>query len=171
MKLRYMNSRKSSKPNLPNTPKPSKLLALIGLRQTLSSLTYQIPQQPIALTKMNWSLLNCFPNTKIPSELVNLVFLQGFSFKIFSGSSLYFVGIRVFIVEYMRNVKSQLQPNRVFWQLNLATGTSREFESQTNCLARLEVLSYSATAGVTLQLPLHASHVCHSSDLLVANQL
>ena len=43
--------------------------------------------------------------------------------------------------------------NRVFWRLNLITGTSREFESRLNCLARLEVLSYSATAGVTLQLP------------------
>ena len=30
-----------------------------------------------------------------------------FSLKILSGSSLYFVGIRVFIVVYVRNVKSQ----------------------------------------------------------------
>ena len=43
-----------------------------------------------------------------------------------------------------------------------------EFESQANCLARLKVLSCSATAGVTLQLPLHASHVCHFGDLSVA---
>ena len=41
-------------------------------------------------------------------------------------------------------------------------------ESQANCLARLKVLSCSTTAGVTLQLPLHASHVCHFGDLPVA---
>ena len=35
----------------------------------------------------------------------------------------------------------------------LATGTSREIKSRANYLARLEVLSYSATTGVTLQLP------------------
>ena len=66
MKLGYMNSRRPSKPNLPSAPKPSKLLAPIRLRQTLSSLAYWIPQSPIASTKMNWSLLNCFPSTKIP---------------------------------------------------------------------------------------------------------
>ena len=42
--------------------------------------------------------------------------------------------------------------------------------TRANCLAKLEVLSCSAIAGVTLQLPLHASHVCHSSDLLVVSQ-
>ena len=99
---------------------------------------------------------------------VNLVFLQGFSLKILSRSTQHFVGIRVFIVGYMRNAKSQLQPNRVFWRLNLAIGTSREFESRANCLTRLEVLSCNATASVTLQLPLNASHVCHFGDLPVA---
>ena len=44
-----------------------------------------------------------------------------------------------------------------------------EFESQANCLARLKVLSCSATAGVTLQLPLHASHMCHSGDLPIVS--
>ena len=34
----------------------------------------------------------------------------------------------------------------------LATGTRHELESRANCLARLEVFSYSATASVTLQL-------------------
>ena len=71
------------------------------------------------------------------------------------------MGIRVFIVGCMRNVKSQFQPNRSFWRLELATGTSREFESGANCPARLEVFSCSTTVGVTLQLPLHVSHVCH----------
>ena len=78
------------------------------------------------------------------------------------------MGIRVFIVGCMRNKKSQLQPNKAFWRLELATGTSCEFESRANCLARLEVLSCSAIAGVTLQLPLHASKECHSGDLPVA---
>ena len=41
-------------------------------------------------------------------------------------------------------------------------------ESRANYLARLEILSYNATVGVTLQLPLHDSHVYHSSDLPVA---
>ena len=51
--LGYMNIRRPSKPNLPSAPKPSNLLPLIGLHRTLSSLTYRIPQSPIASTKMN----------------------------------------------------------------------------------------------------------------------
>ena len=43
--------------------------------------------------------------------------------------------------------------NRAFWRLDLATRTSHEFESRANYLARQEVLSYSATTGMTLQLP------------------
>ena len=45
----------------------------------------------------------------------------------------------VFIVGCMRNAKSQLQPNKTFWRLELATGTSQEFESRANCLAKLEI--------------------------------
>ena len=41
-------------------------------------------------------------------------------------------------------------------------------ESRANCLTRLKVLSCSAPIVVTLQLPLHASHVCHSGDLPIA---
>ena len=52
----------------------------------------------------------------------------------------------------MRNAKSQFQPNKTFWRLNLATRTSPEFESRANCLARLKVLSCSASTVVTLQL-------------------
>ena len=66
MKLGYMNSRRPSKPNLPSAPKPSKFLTPTGLRRTFSFLAYWIPLSPIASTKMNWSLLNCFPSTKIP---------------------------------------------------------------------------------------------------------
>ena len=42
--LGYINSNRPFKPNLPDAVKPSKLLALIGLYRTLSSLAYQIPQ-------------------------------------------------------------------------------------------------------------------------------
>ena len=68
IKLGYMNSKRPSNPNLPSAPKPSKFLAPTGLCQTLSSLTYQILQSPIASTKMNSSLPNCFPSTKMPSH-------------------------------------------------------------------------------------------------------
>ena len=52
---------------------------------------------------------------------------------------------------------------------NILTIRARNWnESRANCLARLEVLSCSAPAVVTLQLPLHASHMCHSSNLLIA---
>ena len=85
---------------------------------------------------------------KIVDESILFLF-YGFSLKILSGNSLHFVGIRVFIVGYMRNVKSQLQLNRAFWLLELTTGTSREFELQANCLAGLEVLSCRAPAVVT----------------------
>ena len=38
-----MNSRKPSKPNLPNVPKPSKLLLQRGYAEPISSLAYRIP--------------------------------------------------------------------------------------------------------------------------------
>ena len=58
--------------------------------------------------------------------------------------------------------------NRVFWQLGLATGMSRKFELRAKYLAKLEVLSCSATAGVTLQLScmLHTCATFH--DLPIA---
>ena len=77
------------------------------------------------------------------------VSLSKFSLK----NSLHFMGIRVFIVGCMRNMKSQFSSNRAFYRLDLATGTSLEFESRANCLARLKVLSCSALAVITLQLP------------------
>ena len=68
-KVGIHDSRRPSKPNLLNAPKPSKLLALTGLRRTLSSLACRISQSPIVLTKMNWSLPNYFPSTKILSHI------------------------------------------------------------------------------------------------------
>ena len=50
----------------------------------------------------------------------------------------------------------------------LATRARYWNKSRANCLAKLEVLSCSATIGMTLQLPLHASHMCRSSNLAVA---
>ena len=38
-----MNSKRLSKPNLPNVPKPSKLLLQRGYAQPISSLAYRIP--------------------------------------------------------------------------------------------------------------------------------
>ena len=38
-----MNSRRPSKPNLPNVPKPSKLLLQRGYAKPISSLAYRIP--------------------------------------------------------------------------------------------------------------------------------
>ena len=77
------------------------------------------------------------------------------------------MGIRVFIVGCVWNAKSQLQPNRVFWRLELMTGMSREFESRVNCLAKLKVLSYSAIASVTFQLPCMLHTCATSGDLPV----
>ena len=58
--------------------------------------------------------------------------------------------------------------NRVVWRLELAIGTSCEFKLQANGLAKLEVLSYSAIAGVTLQLP-YMLHTCATfGDLSIA---
>ena len=50
-------------------------------------------------------------------------------------------------------MKNQFFPNRVVWRLDLMTGLSREFKPRDNGLASLRLLSYSATAGMTLQLP------------------
>ena len=52
-----------------------------------------------------------------------------------------------------KNTKSQFFPNRVVWRLGLATRLSREFKSRANGLPSLGLLSCSATADMTLQLP------------------
>ena len=59
------------------------------------------------------------------------------------------MGIRVFIVGCVWNVKSQVSNKQGVLAIR-----SRDWnESQANCLARLEVLSCSVTASVALQLP------------------
>ena len=53
--------------------------------------------------------------------------------------------------------------NRAGWRLGLATWQSREFKLWANWMASLDFLSYSATAGMTVQL-LCMLHSCASSD-------
>ena len=62
-------------------------------------------------------------------------------------------------------MKNQIFPNKVFWRLDLATGLSREFKPRANDLASLGLLSYSATAGMTLQLLTCLARVQHSGGL------
>ena len=54
------------------------------------------------------------------------------------------------------NVKSHILPNRVFWQLDLATGLSREFKPQANSLGLL-----SCSEQLVRRFSFwHAWHVC-----------
>ena len=62
-------------------------------------------------------------------------------------------------------MKSQFFPNRVFWQLDLVTGLSREFKPRANGLASLGLLSCSATVGANLQLLACLARVQHSGGL------
>ena len=47
-----MNSRRPSKPNLPNVPKPSKLLLQRGSTEPISFLAYWIPLLDHSITNM-----------------------------------------------------------------------------------------------------------------------
>ena len=62
-------------------------------------------------------------------------------------------------------MKSKIFPNRVFWQLNLMTGLSRQFKPRANGLASLGLLSCSAIADATLQLLTCLACVQHSGGL------
>ena len=57
--------------------------------------------------------------------------------------------------------------NRAFWWLSLVSGTSHEFESWANYLARLYILSCSAPIVTTLQFPTCFT-LCHFGNLPVA---
>ena len=75
------------------------------------------------------------------------------------------MGIRVFIVGCVWNAKSQVSNK----QGVLVTRPHDWNKSRANCLARLEVLSCSATGGVTLQLH-YMLHTCATfGNLLVAS--
>ena len=56
-------------------------------------------------------------------------FSLGFSLKILSGSSLHFVGIRVFIVGYEMECEKSIFNKTGCTSESLATGMSREFQS------------------------------------------
>ena len=58
----------------------------------------------------------------------------------------------VFILGWEWNVKSQVFQNRAGSWLGLAAWLSREFQPRGNWIASCPILSYSAPAGVTLQL-------------------
>ena len=64
--------------------------------------------------------------------------------------------LQVFIVGCVWNVKSQFQPNRVFWRLELTTIMSHEL---TACQTEGFVLQCNSWRDPSA--PLHASHVCH----------
>ena len=65
------------------------------------------------------------------------------------------------------NAKCQFFSNKVVWRLGLATELSHEFKLRANYLANLGLLSCSATASVTLQLPCML-HTCASFGNLPA---
>ena len=73
----------------------------------------------------------------------------------------------VFILEWERNAKSQFFHNIVNWRLGLATWLSHESKPRANWMAKLDFLSCSATASVTVQL-LYILHSCASSGGLQA---
>ena len=66
-------------------------------------------------------------------------------------------------------MKSQFFLNRVVWRLGLATGLSREFKPRVNGLANLGLLPYSATGGMTLQLPCMLHTCANFGDLPVVS--
>ena len=59
--------------------------------------------------------------------------------------------------------------NRVVWWLGLTTRLSHEFKLRANCLASLELLSCSAIAGVTFQLPCMLRTCASFGDLPAAS--
>ena len=103
---------------------------------------------------------------KIGDETI--VFFSRVSLSKFSLEALFLSWVNeVFILGWEWNVKSQFFPNRVVWWLGLATGLSCEFKSRANSLG---LLSCSATAGMTLQLPCMLHTCANFGGLPVASQ-
>ena len=75
----------------------------------------------------------------------------------------------VFILMCVWNAKSQFFQNRAGWWLGLATWLSCEFKPRTNRMANLDFLSFSALAGMTLQLLRMLGTCATSSSLRVAS--
>ena len=92
----------------------------------------------------------------------SILFFSRVSLSKFSLEALYISWVSGSIYSRVRrNVKSQFFPNRVVWRLGLITGLCHEFKPRANGLASLGLLSSSATAGMTLQLPCML-HTCAS---------
>ena len=66
-----------------------------------------------------------------------LLFSRIYLSEILFGSSLYFVGIRVFIIRYVKECEKPFFCKIRGFGESLATGTSREFQSPNNILAKL----------------------------------
>ena len=87
-----------------------------------------------------------------------------FSLRFLSQNSLWKLSLNrgykvIYIVRWEGIWKVIFLPNRVFWQLNLATGLSRKFKLQANGLANLGLLSYSEQLVQCFSF-WHAWHVC-----------
>ena len=92
----------------------------------------------------------------------SILFFSRVSLSKFSLEALYNTWVwGVFILVCVWNAKGLFFPNIVVWWLDLVTWLRHESKSRANCLARLEVLSYNAPAGVTLHL-LCMLHTCAS---------
>ena len=83
------------------------------------------------------------------------MFLYGFSLKILSKSSLHFVGIRVFIVGYVRNVKIHFFYKTGHFGDSLASKMSHELTARPEC----QFFSCSVPTVMALQLPAYFTHV------------
>ena len=81
----------------------------------------------------------------------SILFISRVSLKIFSRSSLHFVGIREFIVGYEKECEK-----------SLTTGMSCKFQSLENKMARMYFLSCSDPAVLTLQLSTCSTRVLDS---------
>ena len=100
----------------------------------------------------------------------SILFFSRVSLSKFSLEALYILWVLGSIYSRVkRNVKSQFFPNRVVWPLGLVTGLSREFKPRANGLASLGLLSCSATASMTLQLPCMLRTCVDFGGLLVAS--
>ena len=96
---------------------------------------------------------------------------EGFSLnRLLFLSTLHFVGIRVFIMGYeMECEKSFFSKIRCTGE-SLVTGMSCEFQSPDNRMARLNFLSCSDPAVLTLQLPTYITRMPHSSESPLTSQ-
>ena len=83
------------------------------------------------------------------------MFLYGFSLKILSKSSLHFVGIRVFIVGCVRNVKIHFFCKTGYFGNSLASKMSHELTARPEC----QFLSCSVPTIMALQLPTYFTRV------------